>query len=369
MQILSDYVQTTVSRKAANKEIDEQSPHLILDSSGRPPSLMKFEQTVEAKRPQPLDCTGAKGIGKVAARKAQMAWATYLKSKGHPVDEKTGEVVVDLGGGVKMEFVVIPAGKYIMGSSAAEKKLVKDQDKDATWVEEEVEHEVVIKEPFYMAKYEVTQQQYAKIMGKNPSAFSAEGGEKEKVKDINTDMFPVEGISWNAAQACLKKMHEDIRLPKGLGDYKYRLPSEAMWEYACRAGTRTHYHFGDSLNGTQANCDSNNPFPEGTPRGANMGRPVAVDSKDYAANSWGLTHMHGNVWEWCEDYYGPYDMVKESNAHGPLQSTDVENTRQRAVRSGPWYGPARDTRSAYRGVNNSDGADDGSGFRVCLMLD
>src|SRR5581483_2973511 len=196
-------------------------------------------------------------------------------------------VTVDLGGDVKMEFVLIPKGKFTMGSP-------KDQTGHR---KDEVQHEVEISKPFYMAKHLVTQEQYEAIIGKNPSSFCNGGTGSHKVKDLDTKQFPVEMVSWDDAQAFCKKLAEKDKQKR-----KFRLPTEAEWEYTCRAGTTTPFSFGSKLNGKEANCNGEKP-PYGTnARGPNKGRTTKVG--DYGANPWGLCDMHGNVWEWCEDYYG-----------------------------------------------------------------
>ena len=169
----------------------------------------------------------------------------------------------DLGQGLKLEMVLIPAGTFMMGSPESE----EDRDDDET------QHEVTLTKPFYMGKYEVTQEQWFEIMGKNPS-------------DYKGKKVPVTCVSWNDCQEFIKKLN-------GITKGKYRLPTEAEWEYACRAWTKTVYSFGDVITPQDANyLDSN------------VGKPIEVGK--YNPNAFGLYDMHGNVWEWCEDWYGEY---------------------------------------------------------------
>jgi len=169
----------------------------------------------------------------------------------------------DLGKGVKLEMVLVPAGKFVMGSPKKE-----DCRND-----NETQHEVTITKPFYMGKYEVTQEQWEAVMGKNPS-------------DTKGAKLPVTDVSWEDCQEFIKKLN-------GITKGKYRLPTEAEWEYACRAGTKAAYSFGDEITPKDANYDD-----------SKLGKPVEVGS--YKPNAFGLYDMHGNVWEWCEDWKADY---------------------------------------------------------------
>ena len=182
--------------------------------------------------------------------------------------------VVDLGKDVKLEMVLIPAGKFMMGSPESEKARRND----------EKQYEVTLTKPFYMGKYEVTQEQWESVMGNNPS--SRTKGAK----------LPVTDVSWEDCQEFIKKLNAST---KG----GYRLPTEAEWEYACRAGTTTAYSYGDSLTKTDANID-----------GLSIS---AVGS--YKPNSFGLYDIHGNVWEWCEDWYGDYPAGAVTDPKGPAK--------------------------------------------------
>ena len=175
---------------------------------------------------------------------------------------------LDLGKGVKMEFVRIRAGKFQMGSPDA------DKDADAN---KKPRHEVEITKDFYLGKYLVTQEQYKAVMGDNPSCFSASGKKAREVEGLDTRRFPVDSVSWDKAQAFCEKLSERAH-------HTVALPTEAQWEYACRAGTETRFSCGDELTKKDANF-------------IGLDRTSPVDF--YPPNPWGLYDMHGNLWEWC----------------------------------------------------------------------
>jgi formylglycine-generating enzyme required for sulfatase activity len=246
-------------------------------------------------------------------------------------EDKTGGALEKLlTNSIDMKLALIPAGKFTMGSPAAE------ADRDDI----EVQHEVEISRPFYMGVYEVTQQQWQKVIGKpSKSHFNAtRGGGPD---------HPVEDLRWNeAVDFCnrLTALPEEKKAGR-----KYRLPTEAEWEYACRAGTTTAFHYGKSLSSLEANFNGNFPYG-GAAKGPYLRRTAKVGS--YKPNAWGLYDMHGNVQEWCSDWYDP-DYYKKSprvDPKGPdkgVLSTDYKDF-YRVVRGGCWLDEARGCRSAYR---------------------
>ena len=215
--------------------------------------------------------------------------------------DSDGTGVIDLGKDVKLEMVLVPAGKFKMGSPASEKERSDN----------ETQHEVTLTTPFYMGKYEVTQEQYEAVMGNNPSAFDK--GAK----------LPVTDVSWEDCQEFIKKLNAKT-------NGGYRLPSEAEWEYACRAGTTTAYSFGDNITAKDANYNI----------GVKIVKPVVVGN--YKPNAFGLYDMHGNVWEWCEDWKADYPAGAVTDPKGPATG------RYRVLRGGSFNSVGSRARSSYR---------------------
>ncbi len=232
-----------------------------------------------------------------------------------------------------MEMVYIPAGSFLMGSPSSE--VAREPD-------EEPQHQVTIGEGFYMGRYEVTQAQWRALMGRNPSYFR------------NCGRCPVEGVSWNDARAFIRKLNARR------GRFTYRLPTEAEWEYACRAGTTTPFAFGSSLSSRQANF---NGFPYGgAAEGVNRRRTTTVGS--FRPNAWGLYDMHGNVWEWCEDWHNyNYDGAPADGSAW----LSVGLRRFRVLRGGSWNDRGYYLRSAERGGEASGSRRGVYGFRIVAV--
>ncbi len=230
---------------------------------------------------------------------------------------------------IRMKLALIPAGKFLMGSP---------KDEQERWPNEE-QHELSITKPFYLGIYPVTQAEYEKVIGNNPSYFSSEGPGHSIVEDMDTGQFPVERVSWDDAVVFCQKLSEYPEEKKA--GREYRLPTEAEWEYACRAETKTVFHHGDSLSFRQANFDGAYPYGGGC-KGPYLGRTVTVGS--YASNAFGLYDMHGNVWEWCRDWYDEnyYETGPSEDPLGPTEATD------RVVRGGCWLALGKFCRSASR---------------------
>jgi len=239
-------------------------------------------------------------------------------------------VTLDLGDGVTLELARIPAGTFLMGSPASEggNKTVGPDGETMDWpgrFPNETQHEVTLSKPFYMGIHQVTQAQYESVMGKNPSHF------KGKEDSANR---PVEQVSWNDAVEFCQKLSEKT-------GRNVRLPTEAEWEYACRAETTTAFNTGDTISTEQANFNGDFTYGSGT-KGVCRGETTAVGS--FPANAWGLYDMHGNVWEWVADWYGEYPTGAVTDPQGPAEG------QFRVLRGGSWnFNPPRLCRSAARG--------------------
>ncbi|MBW4684132.1 MAG: formylglycine-generating enzyme family protein [Komarekiella atlantica HA4396-MV6] len=246
--------------------------------------------------------------------------------------------VEDLGDSVTLEMVQIPGGTFMMGSPAGEKERESDEGP---------QHQVKVA-GFFMGKYEITQAQYQAIMGSNPSNFKTNGGNQ-----------PVEQVNWNDAVEFCKK------LSKKTGR-TYRLPSEAEWEYACRAGTTTPFYFGETITTDLANYDGNYTYAS-APQGQYRNKTTKVGS--FPPNAFGLYDMHGNVWEWCQDYQNNNYQGAPTDGSAWLSSGDIftwllDGSNSRLLRGGSWNYNPWNCRSADRYGNATVTRFLNIGFRV-----
>jgi len=243
-----------------------------------------------------------------------------------------------------MKLVRIEPGVFMMGSPEGE----------AERQMQEFQHEVAITKPFYMGKFEVTQEEFAKVMGTTPAAFSKNGQHQQKVIGLDTRRFPIETVTWKEAKEFCHKLTERERAEGRIAPtMAYALPTEAEWEYCCRAGTQSPFGLGMNLSAETANCQGVGP--------KNLGRTTNVGS--YPPNAWGLCDMHGNVWEYCED---SYDAAFYRNA--PKQDPVNTAGTNCVLRGGGWGVNQGLCRSALRGSNGRDTRFDYNGFRVVLRL-
>jgi formylglycine-generating enzyme required for sulfatase activity len=255
-------------------------------------------------------------------------------------------------GGAQLEMVAIPGGTFQMGSSDADVQAAFADEKryngDAKpeWFSNETPQHRVSVRGFYIGKYDVTQAQYQTMMRTNPSNFKG-------------DDLPVEQVSWNdAVEFCRKLSAKTGR--------EYRLPTEAEWEYAARAGTTTPFAFGETVTPEIANYNGDYPYGN-APHGTNREKTTPVGSMG-AANAFGLYDMQGNVWEWCSDYwhenYG--GLVSGAPTDGSAWLSGGDLTR-RVMRGCSWGGGADSLRSAYRSGNAPDNRANTIGFRVVAV--
>ncbi len=232
---------------------------------------------------------------------------------------------------LNMKFTWTPPGDFKMGSLKEEKERKND----------ELQHKVTLTKGFYMAIHTVTQEQWTEVMGKNPSKFT------------DGKNLPVEQVNWNECQEFIKKLQEKDKKP-------YRLPTEAEWEYACRAGTTTPFNTGDTLSTDQANYNGNFTYGDGK-KGVYREKTMPVGS--FPPNPWGLYDMHGNVWQWCEDLY--QDPYPKTDVVDPIGKTG-EN---RVIRGGSWIDNPLECRCAYRGASRPILRHALVGFRVCFSME
>ena len=251
-----------------------------------------------------------------------------------PFRESDQEITTDLNQILRgLRMVAIPAGEFAMGSEDEEN--------------EKPVHRVKLKS-FEMSATSVTQAQYEAIMGVNPSVHKKEG-------EKHGEELPVENVSWNDAMVFCEQLTKKMN-----GRYTITLPTEAQWEYACRAGSDTPFHTGENLTTDQANYDGNYPY-RNHPKGLFVGKTTPVGN--YPPNAWGLYDMHGNVWEWCLDWYDKnyYEASKKNDPAG------AETGALRVLRGGCWLGYAQDCRSAYRYDASPDFRYYGIGFRLVFV--
>ncbi len=245
--------------------------------------------------------------------------------------------------GVGMKMILIPAGTFLMGARDDEADRMADQ---------RPQHLVRITRPFYLSAHPITQEQFERMMGTNPSRFAGTGRYKNRVIGLDTTALPVENVTWDEAAAFCQRLTE---LPdeQRVGRI-YQLPTEAEWEYACRAGTTARFCFGDNaaeLGGYAWYCENSNGIPH----------PVGQKKP----NVFGLYDMHGNVWEWCADHYDEnyYRNSPQEDPPGPASG------HGRVLRGGSWNFSAATCRAALRDHDAAGNRSDNNGFRVLARVD
>jgi len=247
---------------------------------------------------------------------------------------------------IRFEMIWVKPGTFTMGSPKGFFAEEKGRDDDET------QHQVTLTKGFYLGKHEVTQAQWERVMGSNPSKYK--GSDR-----------PVETVSWNDAVAFCKKLTETERragrLPAGMA---YQLPTEAQWEYAYRAGARSAYSFGKGSGELYryANYADRNTDYDWSDKSHDDGFENTSPVGKYPANAWGFHDMHGNVWEWCADWYGDYPRGTVRDPVGPPDGSG------RVRRGGSWYYSANDARCADRSRSVPADSSGDQGFRLSLRL-
>jgi formylglycine-generating enzyme required for sulfatase activity len=296
--------------------------------------------------------------------KGEGEWVVAL-SEFKPGEEREFEIAQ----GVKMKFCWIPGGEAQLGSTKDERDEVLKQlieakavtdGKVPDWLESEGEnnrHKFKTR-GFWLGKYPVTQEEWQVVMGDNPSYFRLDGigmGSLEYHRIKNTSRFPVEMVSWDDCQRFLQKLNKGSSIKKFDKPGFFVLPHEDQWEYACRAGkgNKQPFFWGNDLNGTQANC-AKGRYPSGEDsQGKSLGLTCSVDftnGGNYKVHPWGLCHITGNVWQWCDNNY---EKIKE----------------YRMLRGGSFVSEPRNCRSADRLWLPPNSSEKYAGFRVCFRQD
>ena len=252
--------------------------------------------------------------------------------------------------GEEFAFHYCPPGTFLMGSP-------EDEEGRRDW---ETQHEVTLTRGFWLMETPVTQEQWRAVTGKSPSRFSGEAN------------LPVERVSWKVFQKFIKKLNNGGYAPDG---WKFSLPTEAQWEYACRAGTTTPFFRGSTLNGDKADCDGGEPYGTDT-EGPDLERTSPVES--YAPNAWGFYDMHGAVDEWVQDVFGKYPSHAVTDPVGPKEGEGYKWNRdelkyeetggsERVLRGGSWNYFATYCRAALRRGDVADCRDVYTGGRLALV--
>ena len=270
---------------------------------------------------------------------------TSKKSNGAKMAKISNDPEKEVVNSIQMKLVLIPAGEFTMGSPEDERNRLPNEGP---------QHKVRITKAFYMGVHGVKQSEYEKVMGENPSNFT------------DNPANPVEQVSWiDAVKFCTKLS----KLPKERqAGRKYRLPTEAEWEYACRAGTTTPFHYGAVLSSKRANFGGKRVIG-GAEKGQSKNQTIKVGS--YQPNAWGLYDMHGNVWEWCLDGVRNYSADAVEDPKGPEPDDELPGPKgfePAVLRGGCWQDGARVCRSAARYCGAPSSLSNGKGFRVVCGL-
>ncbi|MEB3160797.1 MAG: formylglycine-generating enzyme family protein [Synechocystis sp.] len=284
--------------------------------------------------------------------------ATIIK---HSEKKEITVYSLELGKDVLLEMVLIPAGEFLMGQTG-------DEDSyDKSW--EMPQHKIIVEKPFLLAQTPITQAQWQVVAGWKSVALDLPAARS----NWKGDDLPVERVSWQQAIEFCGRLRQHFKMD-------FRLPTEAQWEYACRAGTTTPFHCGETISTDLANYNGDYTYGKGI-KGENRKKTTPV--KQFNPNGWGLYDMHGNVWEWCldpwhESYQGKsikneltWDEERAGNKY-ELKKENIKklvnDSRLRVSRGGSWLNYPRNCRSAYRVRSAPDDQYGNDGFRVACRF-
>jgi formylglycine-generating enzyme required for sulfatase activity len=262
----------------------------------------------------------------------------------HRYRRKNQSYTEDLGNGVKLTLMLIPSGEFLMGAPETEPESPKN---------ERPQHLVKVA-PFFMGRYPVTQEQWRVVAGYKQVSRQL----KSDPSHFKGDKLPVEKVSWEDAEEFCKRL--SVKTGKN-----YHLPSEAQWEYACRAGTTTPFHFGEIITTDLANYKGVYTY-NNSPKGEYRQRTTEVGN--FPANAWGLYDMHGNVWEWCaDDWHEDYSDAPSDGSPWLKNTKNDENKSHKLLKGGSWLNDPGDCRSASCFDFTRDFFSN-VGFRVCCAV-
>ena len=313
----------------------------------------------KSETPTPTDSPATPAAVVAAGLKVPAGFKAKAGTDAEPYT-KTGWAKEIVHEGTGMELVFIPAGSFQMGSPKSEQETATQEAKKRGFTpdfpNEGPQYEVRITRPFYMGRYEVTQGQWQKVMG-TTVAEQRDKGDTLFPLAGEGDRHPMYSVSWDECQEFLRKAGSGLRLP-----------TEAQWEYACRAGTKTQFSFGaESADlwkyGNYCDKSNTNGFAW-QDKDHDDGHDKTAPAGSFKANAWGLLDMHGNVWEWCSDWYGADHYGKGENADptGPATGSD------RVLRGGSWGNDPQGCRSATRTRCTPDGRGSNGGLRVVVPV-
>ena len=300
------------------------TPEPESDSIQQEPTTLAYDVSAEVSSSVIADSNSLIRVSAENSAALQREWEQRLKLSG------------TLSNSAGIEFRLVPPGISRIGSPEIEEGHRSD----------EIARDFSVARPLLFSTYPVTQQQWSSVMLENPSLFR-----RKDVADL--PQHPVENITWLQAMEFIEKINRSCQIP----GWRYRLPTEAEWEYACRAGTLSAFYFGNALNGSEANCDGSFPYGHEEP-GPAISFPTVVGR--YEPNAWGLFDMHGNVWEWCET-----DRTSETSSASSINTVGVlSDDTNRTLRGGAWNSFPVACRSAVRSIQPLTFCDATSGLRV-----